>query len=332
VRFLVVGCGSIGKRHIGNLLHLAAGEVIAMDLDAARREETAGRMRIEVLDDLDRALDRDPEVVLVATPPSTHLDVALRAALRGCHLFVEKPLADRIDGLDELERTTSANNLVTMVGCNMRFHPGLVEVKRLIDEGAVGRVVAALAQFGQYLPSWHPREDYRRSYSARRDRGGGVILDAIHEIDYLRWMLGDVTEVACFAGTLSDLEIDTEDTAAIVLRFATGAVGEVHLDYVQHAYTRGCRIIGTEGVVRWDHPSGETAFFAATTKRWETTRSLSGWDPNEMYVAELRRFLRCLTGREPPLNDLSEARKVLQIAVAAKTAAERHAVLDPGEL
>src|SRR5262249_5372924 len=161
----------------------------------------------EPVSELDEAWRASPDVAVVATPPSTHTAVALEAARRGCHLFVEKPLSDRWDGVDELIAEVRARSLVCLVGCNLRFHPGLVELRRLLDEGAIGRVLGARIEFGQYLPDWHPWEDYRETYSARRALGGGVILDAIHELDYAMWLLGPVSKVTALADHISTLEI-----------------------------------------------------------------------------------------------------------------------------
>ena len=329
MRYLVVGTGSIGKRHIGNLLQLEAGEVIATDLSPERRAEAASLFGIEVFDDLDEGLAARPDAVLVTTPPTAHVEVATRAARAGCHLFIEKPLADRLDGLDELERLVTDGNLVTLVGCNIRFNPALAEAKRLVSAGAVGRVVAVLAQVGQYLPDWHPWEDYRRMYSAHRDQGGGVILDAIHEVDYVRWMLGEVSEVACFADKLSDLDLDVEDTAALVLRFESGAIGEIHLDYVQRDYSRSCTIIGDGGTIRCDLALAQTSVYTAAVGRWEIACSRPDWDLNEMYLDELRHFIRCVSKAEQSVCDIQEGRRVLQIALAARIASETGTVQRP---
>jgi predicted dehydrogenase len=195
-------------------------------------------------------------------------------------------------------------------------------VKRLLNEGAVGRVVAVRVEAGQYLPEWHPWEDYRNGYSARHDLGGGIILDGIHEIDYIRWLLGEVVAVACFAGKLSHLEIDTEDTAAILLRFENGTIGEVHLDYVQRAYSRSCHIIGDEGTIRWDYEAGEVRCYSAATGKWQVIPNPPDWKPNQMYMDEMEHFLNCLARKEEPLLDVFEGRRVLEIALAAKASAE----------
>jgi predicted dehydrogenase len=319
--FLVLGCGSIGKRHIGNLLACEAGEVLALDVRADRRKEIQSQFGIDTLENLDKAWECGPQVVLITVPTSLHVSLALKAAERGCQLFIEKPLANHLEGVEQLLSAVRKRDLITLVGCNLRFHPGLMQVKRLLEQRSIGRVVAARVEVGQYLPDWHPQEDYRHGYSARRALGGGVILDAIHELDYIRWMLGEIVTVACFSGKLSCLEIDTEDTAAILLRFADGAIGEVHLDYVQRAYSRSCHIIGDEGTIRWDYAAGRVSYYSAAARQWQAFTNPETWQANDMYRDEMRHFLRCLAREEQPALDVFEGARVLQVALAAKESA-----------
>lgn len=326
-RFLIIGCGSIGNRHIGNLMANGAGKILAFDIRADRLCEVESKYDIEALRNLEDAWEQQPDVALITTTTSTHIPLALQAAEHGCHLFIEKPLSDRLDGVDELFEAIRRRNLVTLVGCNMRFHPGLKTIKKLLDEGAIGCVVAARVEVGQYLPDWHPWEDYRQGYSSCRDLGGGVILDAVHELDYIRWMLGEVESVSCFAGHLSHLQIETEDTAAILLRFNSGAIGEIHMDYVQRTYSRSCHIIGDEGTIRWDYSSGEVRYYSAATRKWQIFSNPSGWEPNQMYLDEMKHFLRCLAGEEKPAQDAVEAARILKVALAAKASAETQQVV-----
>ncbi|MCA9587268.1 MAG: Gfo/Idh/MocA family oxidoreductase [Myxococcales bacterium] len=327
LRFLVIGCGSIGKRHIRNLLALGHTAVTAFDTAPDRRAE-AEALGVATATDLDahfRAASGDHTyAALVTTPTRLHVPVALRAAEAGHHLFIEKPVCD-VGGpeLARLEARVAERDLVSLVGCNLRFHPGLCTAKALLSERAIGRVASIRAEFGQYLPDWHPWEDYRKGYSARKDLGGGVVLDAIHELDYVRWLMGDVTEVAALAGHQSHIEIDTEDTASILMRFASGAFGEVHLDYVQRTYTRSCHIIGDEGTIAWDFGAkGDVRVFTAATKAWETRPGPAGWEANTMYVDELRHFVACLRREATPEQDVAEARRVLDVALAVKRSAD----------
>lgn len=322
LRFLVIGCGSIGKRHISNLIALNMEDILAFDVRNDRRDEVESRFGIATLDNLEDAWGHRPDVALITVPSSLHIPLALQAAKHGCHLFIEKPLSDRMEGVDVLLEVVRERNLVTLVGCNMRFHPGLVKIKSLLNEDAIGKVIAARVEVGQYLPDWHPWEDYRKSYSANRSLGGGVILDAIHEIDYIRWLLGEVREVFCFADKLSALEIDTEDTAAILMRFENGIIGEVHMDYVQRAYSRTCRIIGEEGTILWDFTDNQVKLYLAKAQEWKVFKLANDFQLNQMYVEEMRHFLRCLSGKGRATLDVFEAKSVLEIALAAKKSAE----------
>jgi predicted dehydrogenase len=317
VRILVAGFGSIGQRHVRNLRMLAPIEVVAYRVGGEPLPPEFQGDWITETSDLDEALARGPVAALVCSPPSHLLNVALPLARAGCHLFIEKPLSHSMDGVAELVSLVKEKNLVSLMGYNLRYQPGLQMVKSLLDEGRIGRVVSLRVQVGQYLPDWHPWEDYRKGYSARRDLGGGVITDLIHEIDYVRWLGGNVRRVACFAGHVSRLEIDTEDVAEILLDFEGGAIGSVHVDYVQRVPTRGCQIIGDEGTIVWDDSAGEVRLFEVKDSEWQTFRQ-EGFERNDMYLAEMKHFLDCLEGRDTPVVDVGEGAEVLKIALAAR--------------
>jgi predicted dehydrogenase len=254
----------------------------------------------------------------------------MAATETGSNLFVEKPLANSLEGVDRLIDTVHTQKLVALVGCNMRFHPGVQRLHDVIQQGSLGSVVAVRAFAGQYLPDWHPSEDYRNGYSARSSLGGGVILDTIHEIDYVSWMLGGVSEVACFSGQLSHLEIDTEDVAAIILRGSSGQLGEVHLDYVQRNYSRGCEVIGDRGTARWDFMANSLIILREQGDVSDNAAP-PGWVLNDMYLDEFRHLLACLDGVEEPMLDLPAGRDVLRIALAAKESSSQRCVVSLGE-
>ncbi len=209
-----------------------------------------------------------------------------------------------------------------LVGYNLRFHAGLRRVRELVLAGAIGRILTARAEFGQYLPDWRPGRDYRAGYIVRRD-GGGILLDASHEIDYVRWICGEVRAVYAAMGRLSALEMESEDTAVLVLRHDGGTLSEIHLDCVQRGYSRGCKLVGSEGTIEWSFRSGI-----------RHTRDGATWtdepiapDVNEMYVDEMRHFLACVRGRATPLVDGDTAAAVLAVLEAAKrSASERREV------
>ena len=323
MRVLIVGCGSIGTRHLRNLWDLGIRDIVVTDVRLDRLTELQRLFGVKTVGDFDEALAMEPDVVFVTVPTHLHIPLALKAAQFGCHLFIEKPLSHTMVGVDELINLVQQKKLVTLVGCNMRFHYGPSTIERLLRRNAIGKVVSAHLEAGQYLPDWHPWEDYRQGYSAHQEMGGGVILDCIHEIDYARWLFGEVREVFCFGGKLSSLEIDTEDCVNIVMKFNVGFSATVHLDYVQRTYARSCKVIGEEGTILWDIADGTVRYYSADRKNWTLFKPLGSYDLNQMYIEELRHFLRCLEGKERSAQDIREAKRVLEIALAIRESMHR---------
>lgn len=319
-RMLVVGAGSIGQRHTRNLHQLGARQLAVCDPEQQRLTALVAEYGALPFASLDQALALfQPEIVLICTPPLLHVEQAIRAVQAGAHVFIEKPLAATLDGVDQLIALAEERGCVAQVGYNLRFHPGVQQLKRLLGEDAIGRVLCGHAEFGQYLPDWRPQQDYRQSYTAQQRQGGGVILDVSHELDYVLWLLGGPRDVQCVAGNLSDLAMDAEDCATMLLRFAAGPHMTVHLDCVQRSYTRTCKLVGTQGTIVWDYAAQQVQVYRAAAGCWETLPYTHG--SNDMYMAEMQHFLECVARKCPPLVGLREAKAVLQVALAAKSAA-----------
>ena len=320
MRLLLTGLGSIGCRHLRNLQTLGYRDVVLYRTGRSTLpDDELGSLPVET--DLDRALAHHPQAAIISNPTALHLPTALRAAQAGCHLLIEKPVSHALDGLDELQREVQVRGLYVLVGFQFRFHPGLRAIRQLIQEGAIGSIVHAHAHWGEYLLGWHPWEDYRRSYSARADLGGGVILTLCHPFDYLRWLLGEVESVSAIAGRLSGLELDVEDTADITLQFESGAIGTVHLDYVQRPPSHWLQITGQAGTIWWDNADGAVRCYRAETDQEEVLLVPEGFERNTMFLDEMRHFLACVEGAEQPLVTLDDGIQALRIALAAKTSA-----------
>lgn len=326
MRIVVVGCGSIGKRHLRNLKKLKAGELVGVETDVARREAVQKEFGISVYGTCDQVI-HGGDVVFVTVPTALHVPVALEAARAGCHLFVEKPLSHTFSEVPELIDVMRQHGRVGFVGSNWKFHHSFCTIKELLEKHSIGRVTSARCQFGQYLPDWHPWEDYRKGYSARRDLGGGILLDS-HEFDLMTWLLGSAASVCCMMGRLSSLEIETEDTVAAIVRFRSGAIGEIHLDYTQRAYQRTVQLYGEEGTIRWDIHEKAVHLYRASHKDWQIFAEPAGYTLNDMYVEEVRHFLQCVEGRQAPLTTFDVGASVLQLQLAAqRSSAERREVL-----
>jgi predicted dehydrogenase len=281
VRVCVFGGGSIGTRR-ASLLEARGCEVVSYDpahAQSAATEEEA----------LEGAI-----ACVVASPSREHGRQAALALTRGLPTLVEKPLALSAAEAAELTRVAADAGAPLHVGMNLRFHAGLAALRE--ELGDVGDVLRVSAWCGSWLPGWRPEVDYRTSYSASAAQGGGVLLDALHEIDYLVALFGPVASVSAVVDKVSALEIDVEDVVLLHLAFASGAVGDVALDYLDRDYHRGCRVVGSERTL---------------------TCTLTPEDIGLTYEAEIEHFL----ARRAPRVPAAEAVHVLEVADAARASA-----------
>lgn len=332
-RVLVVGTGSIGKRHIRNLLGLGA-EVAAFRYRAGAAV-SADPLPPDVflVESLDQALVGSWDAVVIANSTDQHIPVALSAARNGKHLFIEKPLSDSLRGVSELLRLSAEQHLVVEAGFMLRFHPNLRWMRDYLQGGGLGTLYYARAQVGQYLPDWRPDTDYRQSYSARRSQGGGVILDLIHELDLIAWLLGDVLDVAAMTSCIPQLQIETEALAQISLRLSSGLLAQVHLDYLRPSYARTLEIAGSQGVLVWDSPTGTITLTGRDGVARVVHRTPEGFERNDLFLAHMRHFLDRLGDREAePRSPLWDAVAVLRVALACHKSAGERRFVRPDEI
>jgi glutamate-1-semialdehyde aminotransferase/spore coat polysaccharide biosynthesis protein SpsF (cytidylyltransferase family)/predicted dehydrogenase len=316
-RTLVVGCGSIGQRHVRNLQSMGIREIGIHDADQSRLELCREQLGCETFADYASALAvYKPEVILICTPPVFHLQQALAGIDAGAHIFIEKPISHESAGLDRLIAKAKDRQRIIQIGYNLRFHPGVLILKELIDSGSLGRVLRLSAEAGQYLPDWRPQQNYRDSYSGKREMGGGILLDGSHELDYVCWFLGRPDEVTCRAERISGLDVDVEDSAWVYLCFPDGCSADVHLDFVQRTYTRTCRVVGDAGTASWDFTSNEVRFYSAKDQKWRSFPY--AFEMNDMYMGELRHFFDAVLKSSGPTNDVETGRDIVKLVEAAK--------------
>lgn len=328
MKVLIAGLGAIGQRHARNLRALYGDE---LELLAFRRRrlshvvtETLARddsrnveadLGVTVFADLDEALAARPDAVFVCTPTSQHLEIAQRAADAGCHLFVEKPLSHTMQDVERLRETVMKKRLVVLVGCQWRYHPCVRWLRDVIHEGTLGTLAEAEIEYGEYLPDWHPYEDYRTSYAARAEMGGGVVLTQIHDYDLAWWLFGPPRSVTATGGHVSDLEIDVEDT--VDARLEGGAVPvSVRQSFATRPPRRVITVTGDRGSVTVDLLEGRIS----STPRIASAAAFAGYQRNQMFVDEARHFQACLAGTATPAVSLDDGIAVLRLALAVKEA------------
>jgi predicted dehydrogenase len=329
MKFLIAGLGSIGRRHFRNLIALGEKDIVLLRTRKATLpdDELAG---YPVETDIHEAIKKHkPDAVIVANPTALHLDIAIPAAEAGCHILLEKPISDSLDRLDTLQQAAQKSRSKILVGFQFRYHPTLNKARELIQANAIGKLLTVHAHWGEYLPQWHPWEDYRQSYAARADLGGGVIRTLTHPLDYLRYLIGEVDSLWSFNGHISPLEMEVEDVAEIGLKFSNGAIGGVHLNYVQRPPRHTLEIIGTQGTLRWDNADGilQLQKFSAPFASYsddppapviETFSPPDGFERNQLFVSQTCHFVETAQGESEPLCSLEDGVMALRLALAAK--------------
>ncbi|MBU1349342.1 Gfo/Idh/MocA family oxidoreductase, partial [Patescibacteria group bacterium] len=296
---LVVGLGSIGLRHLDNLRALGVGRLGALRRRGAELHREVDLSDVALFQDFDEALGHGWDAVFIANPTAMHLEAALLAAGAGCNLYLEKPISHSLAGVDELSGLVERKGLVVEVGCQLRFDPTLEKVKSWLEQGAIGSLVSANCQVGEWLPGWHPWEDYRASYAARPELGGGVVLTTIHEIDYLLWLLGGLQVRAAMGGVSGALEIEAEDHVAALLTAERETPVLLSMDYLSQPPIRSLRLIGTQGHICWDYMVGSAQLWLKGKMQEEKTRQ-QGWRRNDMFLAITRDFLEAVQNGSQP--------------------------------
>jgi predicted dehydrogenase len=322
LKFLIAGFGSIGRRHLRNLIALGEEDVILYRTHHSTLPDQDEAARFPVITNLDQALSQRPDAVIISNPTALHLDVAIPAAEMGCAILMEKPVSHSMERLDDLRAAAARGGAPVLVGFQFRYHPTLQMASQMVADGAIGSPISARAHWGEYLPNWHPWEDFRQGYAARADLGGGVILTLCHPLDYLRWMLGEVESLFAFTAKSGGLELPVEDTAEISMRFAGGTVGSVHLNYVQQPAVHALEIIGSTGTLRWDNADGVLSLYQAEKSEWQRFAPPDGFDRNWMFLDEMREFIATARGESQPACGLEDGIRVLELALLARQSAQ----------
>lgn len=318
VSVLICGLGSIGRRHLRHFRALGCAPIWAWRTGKATLPDDGQPAPDVVVRDLAEALAQRPDVVVVANPTALHLETALAAVRAGCHVLVEKPLAHRLDGWEELAAEATRRERVVRVAQNLRFHPQLRRLREIIAAGEpLGRPLLARAHIGGYLPDWHPWEDYRGSYAARRELGGGAALTNIHELDYLLWLLGPARRFSGLEMSLHPLGTDVDEAAAFVLEHASGALSVATLSLAHKPQARTLEISFTGGNAALDLLSGHLRLALADGSTREEPPP-AGFTVDDTYRAQAADFLNAIAGQPSPAATLEEAAHALLIALSPR--------------
>jgi predicted dehydrogenase len=333
MKALFVGLGSIGQRHLRNLITLAP-DIELMAVRSTRSVPTLSntnqvvkgvsikdKYQIREFETLDLALTHMPDMVFVTNPTSMHVEVALKALKSGAHVFIEKPISHNSKGVKKLlELEDSFGEERVCIGYQFRFNPALQFLESILKKQIVGNVVSVRLVNGEYMPGWHPYEDYRESYAARKELGGGALVTQIHDFDYANWLFGRPSIVFSVGGQLSDLEVDVEDSVQVLMKCKDIPVS-IQLDYLQWPPGRDIFITGDKGSIHCNLSSMEVVINKRESQDIKR-HTFPDFDRNNLFLDEMKNFIAFVHGKENPKVNLKEGVASLQIALAAKKSME----------
>ncbi|HRH59539.1 MAG TPA: Gfo/Idh/MocA family oxidoreductase [Chitinophagaceae bacterium] len=319
-RILLIGLGSIGKRHLKNLLHLNY-ENISVVTTKQLNDEFNNCKRFQSLED---ALQNNYDAAFICTPTSLHTQ-QLKILLENNvpNIYVEKPVGHSLAHIYEIQQLINETKSNVLVGYDLHFHPCILKTKELLAANAVGQIVSANAFVGQHLSQWRPYEDYRAGMSAKKETGGGVLLDLIHEFDYLLWLLGDAVSVAASINNTGALEIETEEYADVLIQFANNISATVHLDYLQPILKRFCIFTGTKGTIEMNLAENLVCHTNETGAR--EIYEFKNEDRNHRFINIISSFLK--NENDARLTSFDDALKSLRIVAAAKQSAAEQKII-----
>ena len=297
MKFALIGAGSIGKRHLGNLIAagVAPTDIVIVDPRADRVEECKAKYGISrFFESVEQLPFSEVEAAFVCSPTAYHLQQALVLASEGLHLLIEKPLAHNLDGIDELQKIIAEKGNRVLIAYPFRFSEHGRKLKEVVDTQIVGRPLYVHGEFSEYLPDWHPWEDYRSFYMAKKAQGGGSLLDQSHIMDMAHWCLGTVREAFGFNGLVSDLEVETDDLAEIQVKFESGVIGTIHQDMFGRKHSKYMEVKCTHGSIYWDVYDLSVGVFDAVSNN--STKFQFGSDHQVMYLNEINHFLELCRG------------------------------------
>lgn len=307
--FLQIGLGSMGRRRIRNLQFNGEKNIIGFDSSEERRKEAEKEYGITTIDNLEKISAKDFDVVIISTPPNQHGDYIRFALKNKKHFFVEVTTSD--DGYADILNDKN-QDIVKAPSCTFRHYLPVKTIKDILKGGGIGKILAFQYHMGQYLPDWHPWEDYRKVYFSKKETGACREMLPF-ELIWLNWLMdSQVSESSGFAAKISDLDMDAEDIILANLKYKNNILGNIIIDVISRKPFRTLRILGSDGVLEWEWLDNTIKIYDSKTKRSEILEVPKG-NPatgylaaEEMYQDEIRAFLGAINGKAPYVYSFEE--------------------------
>ena len=294
---LIIGCGSIGRRHIANLRALGVNEIYALRTLKGATKTLQDDLKINTLSSWDEVKDNQFDIAIISNPSSLHLATMQQVIDKVKGVFIEKPISHTLEGIDDMVQIIASKKPVTFVGYNLQFHPIVKKIKEVILSGELGAPIALQAFVGQWLPNWHPDEDWKSFYVAKAKLGGGALLSLIHEVEMAISWLGEAIDVKAYFPESEKLNIDVDVAANLMLSHHSGAVSQLHFDVLQDPTGRGGVVLFEEGRLQYDFIQNEIILISKDHPKGISLYKDESYDTNKCYEEMMQQFLNVVAQR-----------------------------------
>ena len=337
LRGLIIGCGSIGERHLHNIKKIGIKDIGILDVNKTRVNNLSKKYSVKKFYDLDSALSFKADFSIICTFPEPHISIANSCINSGSHIFIEKPLSTNLKGVIPMLKKAKTKKLKVAVGYKLRFDKGINLLKQKLQRKEIGSPLSILIKFGHNIKFWRPGTNYRNHYILKK--GGGIVLDASHEYDYLRWLFEDeIKSVYCQTRKINSIKTKTESFASIILKTKKRLVANLNIDYLRPFYERGCYIIGEKGSLQWEYNLTKSAWSNYSKKVNSKVILQLHSKPseivfnnkiqvNDMYILEMKNFIESIISNKKPFVDGFDGLNTLQLGLAALESAKKNKII-----
>lgn len=290
MKFLIVGLGSMGKRRIRNLKEIGINEIIGFDTNLERGKEVSEKYNISTFSNFDNVLKEKPNVMVISTPPDLHMEYAKIAIENKMHFFTEASVVT--ENMEMVIKKLEKTNLIGLPSCTMRYHPIVKTIFNLLTSNKIGKPLAFQYHSGQYLPDWHPWEDYRTFYVSKKNTGACREIVPF-ELIWLTNIFGDLNSVFGIKGKISKLDTEIDDIYNVLLEFKNGIQGSMTVDVISRFPYRQIKILGEDGIIFADWYEREVKYY--NNKKWIKINIDDG-KPEENYIHGEKPYIEEMSG------------------------------------
>jgi predicted dehydrogenase len=315
----IIGLGSIGRRHL-RLAREFRSEIKIIAVRSGKGGEVPEeKIADKIVYNIKDAMDIGIQAAVISTPAVYHIKQAKKLMEADIHVLVEKPLSHNMENIDDLLKIAENSTAVGLVGYCLRYDPGAIKFKEMLDSNELGKILRINVDCGSYLPDWRPNQDYHQSVSAKKELGGGVLLELSHDLDYICWFFGNIETVSAVLQNSGNLNLNVEDNADLILKTVEGLTISLHLDFNSRNIRRHCNVKTSNGTLIWDAISKQVIW--RPTNGPEKVESFNH-DKDEIYRQQLKHFFKCIENDQTPIVSLYDGIAVLQIVEATRRSNE----------